>query len=429
MPRLISPQLSCRPEIGLIKGTTMSAIAKPPVAATLPGVVGGGLGFVVIGALQALYGPAFPFLMAEFTLTPGDAGLLLSAHFVGALIGVLVFDALMGRLSNRAFLAVSYALMIGGCLIIGTSATVTVLMIGAFVTGLGFGGIDFGLNYLFSIGFGRRSAAMVNLLNAFFGVGAVLGPAVIGWVGAEHYGGTFIAFGAATLLCLGSVAFYSDSTGRVGPGADVGHGDAAAMFRNRATLGVLVAFFVLYIFHVAVETGIGGWAPTHLETVGYGAAFAATTTSGFWLAMTVGRFVIAPLAVWVRASRIMLITSIGLTVSVCLAVVTDLAPLAYLLAGLFIAPIFPTGIAWLGEVIPASRKATAWVVALSMIGGVAFPPLIGVLIGAFGVWSAPLFMAVLALGCVLAAAYVISTVSSRSRKDALRYSQEGSRTI
>lgn len=46
----------------------------------------------------------------------------------------------------------------------------------------------------------------------------------------------------------------------------------------------------------AVEAGVGGWEPTHLETVGYGAGVAATATSVYWLMMTVGRFLVAPLA-------------------------------------------------------------------------------------------------------------------------------------
>lgn len=59
---------------------------------------------------------------------------------------------------------------------------------------------------------------------------------------------------------------------------------------------VLAVFVALYVLHVGIEAGVGGWEPTHLETVGHGAGVAATATSVYWLMMTVGRFLVAPIA-------------------------------------------------------------------------------------------------------------------------------------
>lgn len=68
----------------------------------------------MIGALQALYGPAIPALRDEFGISPAVAGLSLSAHFVGALLGVLIYHLLRGRLNNRVLLGGSYVLMAAG---------------------------------------------------------------------------------------------------------------------------------------------------------------------------------------------------------------------------------------------------------------------------------------------------------------------------
>lgn len=121
--------------------------------------------FVVIGALQALYGPAIPALRDEYGISPAVAGLGLSAHFVGALAGVLVYHLLRGRGSNRALLGGSYVLMAVGAAVFACAPNWPLALTGTFVIGLGFGGIDYGLNQLFAVGFGRRSAAMLNLLN------------------------------------------------------------------------------------------------------------------------------------------------------------------------------------------------------------------------------------------------------------------------
>jgi len=78
----------------------------------------------------------------------------------------------------------------------------------ALLAGLGFGGIGYGLIQLFAVGFGRRSTALLNILNAHFGAGAILGPMLIGAVGSAHYPEVFLGFAAAglpLLLCLKGV--------------------------------------------------------------------------------------------------------------------------------------------------------------------------------------------------------------------------------
>lgn len=365
----------------------------PPLF-TRTALVASCVGFVVIGGLQAYYGPAIPALREEFGLTPSAAGLGLSAHFVGALLGVLVFHLLRGRTGNRQLLGGSYALMALGALGFAVSPSWPAALASAFIVGLGFGGIDYGLNQLFATGFGRRSTAMLNLLNAHFGVGAVAGPALVGWLGAENY--TWIFGGTALVsvllaLTLGGVAQKEpapESTARPGAG------------RSRV-LPVVAAFIGVYVFHVAIETGVGGWEPTHLETFGYGAAAAATATSAYWLALTVGRFVAVPLTLRWSAPAIVIACCLGMAGSLLLATVPAAAPYAYVGVGLFIAPIFPTCLPWLNRAVPTVSGAGAYVIAASMIGGVAFPPLLGAAIEHSGVRAVPVLLFGLAMICVV----------------------------
>lgn len=254
-------------------------------------VVASCVGFVLIGVLQALYGPAIPALRDEFGLSPSAAGLGLSAHFVGGVVGVLLFDRLYGRLGNRRILGTSYLLMALGAAGFALAPNWPAGLAAALLAGLGFGGIDYGLNQLFAVGFGHRSTAMLNILNAHFGVGAILGPALIAAVGTEHYPALFLAFAAANLpllLCLRGVRDQVPQPTAEGTAA------AGGSALSRSLGSVLAVFVTLYVLHVGIEAGVGGWEPTHLETVGYGAGAAATATSVYWLMMTVGRFLVAP---------------------------------------------------------------------------------------------------------------------------------------
>ncbi|MFD8410256.1 MFS transporter [Streptomyces sp. NPDC059650] len=348
--------------------------------------------FVVIGALQALYGPAIPALREEYGISPAAAGLGLSGHFAGALLGVLAYHLLRRRLNDRALLGGSYVLMAAGAAGFALAPGWVTALTGAFVTGLGFGGIDYGLNHLFAVGFGHRSTAMLNLLNGHFGIGAIAGPALIGRLGADAYPGIFLGLAAASLLIpltLGGVALRepepAEAEGRSAGGVRV--------------LPVIAGFVGVYVLHVAIETGVGGWEPTHLEAAGYGAAAAATATSAYWAAMTAGRFLVVPIGLRCSAPSILAVCCAGMAGFLLLATVPALAPYAYVGVGLAIAPVFPTCLPWLNRAVPGVAAAGAYVIAASMVGGVAFPPLLGAVIDTLGVDAVPLVLFGLAVAC------------------------------
>nr|WP_316959372.1 MFS transporter [Streptomyces sp. TRM68367] len=372
-------------------------------------VVASCVGFVLIGALQALYGPAIPALREEFGLSPSAAGLGLSAHFVGGVAGVLLFDRLYGRMSNRRLLGGSYLLMAVGAAGFALAQNWPTALAMALLAGLGFGGIDYGLNQLFAVGFGHRSTAMLNILNAHFGVGAILGPALIGAVGAEHHPAVFLGFALLNLpllLCLRGVRDEAPQPAGAGPAS-------VARPLGRSLGSVLAVFVALYVLHVGIEAGVGGWEPTHLETVGYGAGVAATATSVYWLMMTVGRFLVAPVALRFSAQAIITVSCAGMTVCLLLATVPALAPYAYAGVGLFIAPIFPTGLPWLHRAAPQARRAGAVVIAASMAGGVAAGPALGKAIEWSGIRAVPLLLCGVSVLCLAATVWLIRATRTR----------------
>jgi fucose permease len=372
-------------------------------------VVASCVGFVLIGALQALYGPAIPAFRDKYGLSPSAAGLGLSAHFVGGVVGVLLFDRLYGRLGNRQLLGASYLLMAVGAAGFALAPNWPLGLAAALFAGLGFGGIDYGLNQLFAIGFGRRSTAMLNILNAHFGVGAILGPALIGAVGSEHYQAVFLAFAAVNLpllLCLRGVRDHAPTPTDA---PETGGGQVL----GRSLGSVLAVFVTLYVLHVGIEAGVGGWEPTHLETVGYGAGVAATATSVYWLMMTVGRFLVAPIALRHSAQSIITVSCAGMTLCLALAAVPGLAPYAYAGVGLFIAPIFPTGLPWLNKAAPRARRAGALVIAASMVGGVAAGPALGKAIEWSGIRAVPLLLSAVSALCLAATCWLIRATRPR----------------
>ncbi|MER5906183.1 MFS transporter [Streptomyces mirabilis] len=372
-----------------------------------PAAVASCIGFVLIGMLQALYGPAVPGLRAQYGLSPSAAGLGLSLHFTGGVAGVLAFNAIHSRISNRALLATSYALMAAGGAGFALAANWPLALAAAFLGGLGFGGIDYGLNQLFAVGFGDRSTAMLNVLNAHFGIGAVLGPALVAWLGPDDYP---YAFGACAVLAGALILCTGGVRSQAPPVSPAERPAASGGLLSR----VLVGFLLLYILNVGVEAGVGGWEPTHLETVGYSATVAASATSVYWLMMTAGRFLVVPVTLRYAPERILAVCAAGMTACLLLALIPGAAPVAYAGVGLFIAPVFPTGLPWLNRALPQAKRAGAWVIAASMIGGVAAPALLGVGIEASGIHAVPWLLTALSAASLVATLWLIALTRKAS---------------
>ncbi|WP_438488250.1 MFS transporter [Streptomyces sp. S186] len=353
---------------------------------------------VVIGALLALYGPVVPALRDRFGLSEPTAGLALAAQSLGAVVGVVGFHSLHHRIGNRALLASSYLTMLAGTLVFGLIGVWPLMLAAAAVTGLGLGGVDFAISRLFLIGLGSRGPALVNVAHGCFGLGTVLAPAVIAAAGPAHYGPVFVALGLLSLIPLACVRGIRarPTPAELSPAAPAGDRRTG----ERRLPVVLAGFVALYLLHFAVQSGIGSWEPTHLHALGHSMTSATAATSAYWLAMTAGRFLVAPLARRWSPATIVTVSCALMTVSVLLVMLPGPTPWAYAAAGLCIGPIFPNGLNWLNRSAPASGSAMAYVIAAAMLGSVAFPPALGAAIEEYGVGALPVLLSGLCLATV-----------------------------
>jgi fucose permease len=173
-------------------------------------------------------------------------------------------------------------------------------------------------------------------------------------------------------------------------------------------IGIVLVAYVLY---VGTELGVGGWMTSHLESVGLRVLDAASLTSGFWLAMALGRLLAALIPE--RVPPLMVIIS-GLAIaSAALLVALNgrAAPFAYVVTGFVIAPIFPTGIVWLAKLRPGDSRSTSWLFPASMVGGVFIPAGIGAAIARAGIVWAPAILAGVAISTL--AAFWLASVKTR----------------
>jgi fucose permease len=350
--------------------------------------------FLLLGMVVGAFGPLLEHLTRRFAVSLPVAGSTISIYFTGTLVGVLAAMRAVQVLTGRVVVMTANAVSAAGCVIIALAPSWPFFLVGVLVVGLGFGVLVLALNQLVAYSEGRRRAALLNALNSAYSAGAVIGPILVAWFAADHFNLLYLA---AAVAALALVAGTSRIAGRLPVGvAGPGRPDMLVL--------IFVAAFVLY---VAVENGTGGWMASHLESVGVGSRTAAGLTSGFFLAIMTGRLLITLAPARVSEAQIVLTGSACATVALALAWIGAAAPVTYVLAGLAIAPIFPTGIVWLSRLRPGDSRATSWLYPATSVGGIAGPGLIAIVISRAGVGWAPVVLALAAaamFGTFLAAA-------------------------
>ena len=334
---------------------------------------------MVVGA----FGPLLEHLTRRFAVSLPVAGSTISVYFAASLFGVFGAMRAVERVTGRALVMGANAVAAAGCAAVAFAPTWAFFLAGVVVIGFGFGALVLALNQLVAYSEGTRRAALLNALNSAYSAGAVIGPILIASFAAGHFSVLYLAAGAAALvLAAGASRIEGRLPVRV-----------AGPDRPELLVVIFVAAFVLY---VAVENGTGGWMASHLESVGVRSQTAAALTSAFFFALMIGRLLIALVPSSVSEARIVLGGSACATVALALAWVGAAAPVAYVVAGLAIAPIFPTGIVWLSRLRPGDSRATAWLYPAASIGGVTGPGVIAVVISRAGLSWTPVVLAAVA---------------------------------
>ena len=397
------------------------------------------------GAISASYGPLLRPVTDRFGVSLPVAGTLISINFAGGLAGTLGALAGFTHAPRRPIATFALGVLGLGCLSIAAARAWPTLAIGVFLTGVGFGATDFSLNQS-----GARSGAgravRLTLLNAAFGTGAVLGPAIVGWLGLRALTvGFALAACWAWAMAAGVLGITTAPPARGGSGAgaagrpdpaahdaagdadggaegaggadgDAGgaeggaegaggaYGDADGPRWRRAgrPSRVVVLVALAFLLYVGCEASVAGWIPAHLVALGYPSRLATAVTSGFWAAMVVGRLVTVPLSRAVAASRIVLAACPLLTLALALTAVRTIAPACYVAAGFIAAPIWPIGLDWVVAKFPGYRSATSWALTAAFAGGIAGPAIVAGVVSIAGLHAVPAVLAAFAGATTLA---------------------------
>jgi MFS transporter, FHS family, glucose/mannose:H+ symporter len=327
-------------------------------------LVAGVATFVMMGAGQSLYGPALPAFSRIFAVSEAQAGVLVSAHWVGCFIGVGLMYLKGAGITPRHALAAMALGAAGVAALAGWWATV----VAAVVFGAGYGLSTAVFNPRMLRAFGTFGPSMLSMLNATFGVGAIAAPLI------------FVALGSDPRWSFGlTAAFAAVIWVFAGPAVREGAAPEGEVKAFKPHWGIM-AFGAAAIGTEACLIGLG---PTALIRAGVAETTAAELLSGFFLVFLVARVVLIFVAH--RIAPFLLFTGAVATAAACALGAIFISPSFF-----FVAMGAPTGLFFPGFYVTASGKmgedirVPPTIIAAGLVGGIGAPLVLAPLMAEMG---------------------------------------------
>jgi MFS transporter, DHA1 family, quinolone resistance protein len=301
--------------------------------------------FLMFAMTSDAVGSIIPKVIEEFNLSMKAAGAFHYVPMAAIAVGAVLLGFLADRFGRKATIVGGLTLYGAGSLLFAVGHS-----LGSFILLLAVSGVGismFKIGALALIGdiseSTREHTSLMNAVEGFFGVGSIIGPALVALLlgaGMSWKWLYVIAAGICGVLLLVALRVRYPDTRTVG-GESIDLGRTVRMMRDPYALG----FSLLIALYVSTEVAIYVWMPTYLESYRHEAplltAYALTI---FFVLRAAGRF----LGAWLlnRFSWSLVLACFGVAIFGCFAasLAGGVSVAVYLLplSGLFMSMMYPT---------------------------------------------------------------------------------------
>ncbi|GIH49163.1 Fucose permease [Microbispora rosea] len=360
--------------------------------------------FILVGLSSGVGGVLLPAQIDDYGLDKATIGTQFFAFSAGFMLSGSTAGPLIHRLGIRASLILGGGTFALAGLFTAVRPPFLAFLVAQIVAGYGTGIFESVLNaYLTDL---PKATTLLNRLHAFFGVGALLGPLLATWIL------TFLPWTAVwlilALVCLPLlIGFYLTLPAREAPPPATAEEQAerSGLLATASRQPAVLLGAVFLAVYVGLEISVGNWGFSFLvDEHGQSDLLAGYTVSGYWLGLTLGRFLISPIAtrLGMTATGMTFLCLAGVTLSTMLAWLVPgsaMASVSFVLLGFWLGPIFPTTMAVAPRLTVARLVPTAigLINGVSVVGGAVFPWLTGAIAQGVGAWTLPPFAVSLAL--------------------------------
>jgi len=335
---------------------------------------------LVYGIVLSLPGTVLglPETAAELGLTLTSRGSLISALFVGLLLGSLLSGPIVDALGYRASLALSSGLVALAMPLLAVMRTPLLAGVTIVALGVAAAGMNTASNALSSDLFPGERAIRMNRLAILVGIGGVMMPVttVVASV-AVSWRTVVVAGGVLAAVVALACAWVPPATAIASPPHSLGQ--SLRWFARQPGFVWLAAALLL---GGGNEAALAGWISTYLQAAGFSASASTWILASHWVGLIVARVTLSPR---VERTKAVAVVRSAVTAAVCVAVFVLVGAHVWLavmpfLIGCAIALVVPTMLAHAGDRYPGNMSTLfGLLLTLLQVGGIALPAAIGVI--------------------------------------------------
>lgn len=355
---------------------------------------------ILLGASDALRGVFLPVLRETFSLSQTTGSVLIMLSYVGNLIFLVAGGALIGRMKRRHFFAMMTLFWLSAVAAYAFTQNVLVIYCGILFSMGASTMLSTTVNLTTPLLF-ASPALMVNVLNFSVGLG-MSASQNIGGRFADHFSAwqtanwLILLCGSVMLVLLLFLRIPEPDTPVSAPQQPV-----RTVFSHPAAKYLLLCVGCYCI----AEHGLQNWLVTYgSEHLGFSRADSARFLSYFFIGITVGRLIFAPLVqrLGIMRSLLMFVTGAGvLYIAGILLGKSGIVPLC--ISGLAISVLWPTTVLLIGSYYPPESQgaAVSWISGLANLFDIAFNACFGWVIQQLGFGRAIMILPISMLGCCI----------------------------
>lgn len=358
------------------------------------------LSFISLGLPDALLGAAWPNMYPQFQVPVSYAGIISMIIALGTIISSLQSDRLTRKLGTGKVTAVSVGITALALWGFSISHSFILLCLWAIPYGLGAGSVDASINNYVAL---HYSSKHMSWLHCMWGVGATLGPYIMGAVltgGATWNTGYRII--SVLQIALTAVLIFSlpKWKGQNTSSGETVHGKALSLKEILAIPGAK-AVMICFFCYCAIESTTMLWASSYLHlSKGVDAKTAASFAGMFCIGITIGRGINGFIAMklkdcqMIRMGQAIILTGI---IVMILPFGKTVSLIGFSLVGLGCAPVYPCIIHSTPSHFGAERSQAIIGVqmASAYVGTCLMPPLFGLIANHISIRLLPVYLLIL----------------------------------
>jgi fucose permease len=326
---------------------------------------------IVLAVLGVLFG--LPEMRERLGVTLIQQGDILLALYFGVFLSTIIVGPVIDRFGKKIVLVTAASLVAVGLSLLATAHSFAPAIVASLLLGFGGGGLNTSANALVADLYPDTRGPRLSVVQAFYGVGALLIPLLA----ASMLAPARLLFLGVFLAAVCAIAYaFLPFPARTGAGGF----SLFASIKAIRIPGVLLIGVLLFC-ESGDEAVIAGWTSTYAGSIGATPRNATWILSSYWIVFTLGRFANAKLLAYLPKRRLVALSAVGSVIGAALLLASTSSTMlaaGAMVIGVSFAAIYPTTLA-----IAADRyEGLAGTIfgllfAMGLCGGMLFPWIVG----------------------------------------------------